>query len=392
HAKLRVTVIDRVNHHLFQPLLYQVATAGLAAPSIAAPVRHILAGQSNATVLLGDVTRIDAAARRVELDDATTIDYDYLIVASGATHSYFGRDDWARFAPGLKTLEDAFKIRRRILLAYEHAERETDDAKRAPWLTFVVIGAGATGVELAGTMAEIARHTLQGEFRRFDSRAARILLLEGGPRVLPAFPEDLSAKAQRQLERLGVTVRTNAKVTAIDEQGIAIDAERIDARTVIWAAGVAGSPLGKTLGVPLDRAGRVIVEPDLAVPDHPEIFVVGDLATIPSHQPPVPGVAPAAKQMGRLAARNVRARIAGQATSPFRYTDFGLLATLGRSAAVVQMGRLELSGFPAWALWLLAHVYFLINFRNRLVVLVDWGWSYFTFKRFARIVVGQKGE
>lgn len=391
-AAVRVTLVDRVNHHLFQPLLYQVATAGLAAPSIAAPVRHILAGQRNATILLGDVTRIDAAARRIELDDATTIDYDYLIVASGATHSYFGRDDWACFAPGLKTLEDAFEIRRRILLAYEHAERESNDAKRAPWLTFVVIGAGATGVELAGTMAEIARHTLQGEFRRFDSRASRILLLEGGSRVLPAFPLDLSAKAQAQLERLGVTVRTNAKVTAIDEYGIAIGAERIDARTMIWAAGVAASPLGKTLGVPLDRAGRVLVEPDLAVPDHPEIFVVGDLATIPSHQPPVPGVAPAAKQMGRLAARNVLARIAGQATTPFRYTDFGMLATIGRSAAVVQMGKLKLSGFPAWALWLLAHVYFLINFRNRLVVLLDWGWSYLTFKRFARIVVGRKAD
>ena len=385
----RITVIDAANHHLFQPLLYQVATAGLSAPAIAAPIRHILRRQDNATVLMASVQAIDTAARTVTTDDGQSIGFDYLIVATGATHSYFGHDEWAPFAPGLKTLEDALAIRRRILVGFEHAEREDDPLRRAAWLRFVVIGGGPTGVEMAGTLAEIARHTLAHEFRRIDTRAAKVILVEGSDRILNAFPPDLSAAAHRQLERLGVDVRLNARATGIDATGVAIGDARIDARTVIWAAGVAASPLGRTLGVPLDRAGRVIVQPDLAIPGQPNIFVIGDLAAITSDGKPAPGIAPAAKQMGRLAAANIRARIRGSTTQAFRYRDYGLLATIGRSAAVVQIGKLKLSGWPAWVTWLLAHVYFLIGFRNRLVVLIDWAWAYWTFQRYARIVIGK---
>jgi NADH dehydrogenase len=387
-APVRVTVIDRENHHLFQPLLYQVATAGLSAPAIAAPIRHILAGQQNTTVLLGEATRVDTGRRAVVLEDASEIGYDFLIVATGTTHSYFGNDAWAPYAPGLKTLEDAFEIRRRILLAYEHAEREPDPLRRAPWLTFVVIGGGATGVELAGTLAEIARHTLRGEFRNFDPRNARIVLVEGLERVLPAYPPDLSEKARLQLERLGVTVWPGRRVTGMDADGVQLGEDRLAAKTVVWAAGVAASPLGAALGVPLDRAGRVLVEPDLSIPGHPEVMAVGDLAAIPSHQPPVPGIAPAAKQMGRCAARNLLRRLRGEPTRPFRYRDYGQLATIGRSAAVAVVGRIRLWGFAAWIMWLVAHIYFLINFRNRLVVMIDWAWAYWTFKRYARIVAG----
>ena len=387
-AAVDVTVVDRVNHHLFQPLLYQVATAGLSAPAIAAPIRHILAGQANVTVLLAEVQRIDAPRRAVVLEDGAELAYDYLIVATGATHSYFGNDAWAEYAPGLKTLEDAMEIRRRVLLAYEHAEREPDLLRRAAWLTSVVIGAGATGVELAGMMAEIARHTLRGEFRRFDPSNARVVLVEGADRVLPSYPGDLSHKARLQLERLGVTVWLGRRVTAIDAGGVQLGEDRIAAKTVVWAAGVKASTLGATLDAPLDAAGRVLVEPDLSVAGHAEVYVIGDLAVVSGHRPPVPGVAPAAKQMGRLAAKNILLRIASKDALRFRYRDYGMLATIGRNSAVGVLGPVHLSGYPAWLTWLLAHIYFLINFRNRLVVMIDWAVSYWTFQRFARVVFG----
>jgi NADH dehydrogenase len=333
---------------------------------------------------MAEVTDIDPAARKVRLDGGDEVPYDYLVVASGSTHSYFGNDAWAPYAPGLKTLEDALEIRARILLAYERAELETDPAKRAAWLTFVVIGAGATGVELAGTLAEIARHTLRGEFRRFDPHKSRVVLVEGGERVLPPYPPDLSEKALAQLERLGVTVWLGKRVTGVDAEGVTMGGERIDAKAVIWAAGVASSPLGRTLGAPLDRAGRVQVQPDLSVPGHPEIFVVGDLAALPG----VPGIAPAAKQMGRHAGRNILNSIRGKQRKPFVYRDYGQLATIGRKAAVAVIGRVKLSGFIAWFVWLVAHIYFLINFRNRLVVMFDLAAAYWTFQRYARIVIG----
>jgi NADH:ubiquinone reductase (H+-translocating) len=382
-ASVELTVIDRTNHHLFTPLLYQVATAGLSAPAIAGPIRHILADQSNTMVLLGEVEDIQVNEKQIILEDGGRMAYDYLVVATGTTNSYFGNDAWAAFAPALKTLEDALEIRARILLAFERAERETDAARRAAWLTFVVIGAGATGVELAGTLAEIARHTLHGEFRRFDSRNARVVLVEASDRVLPPYPPDLSQRARLQLERLGVTVWLGHRVTGVDADGVSLGTERISSKTVIWAAGVASSPLGRALGAPLDRAGRVQVEPDLSVPGHPEIFVVGDLAAVAG----VPGIAPAAKQMGRHAAKNIIRSITGKSLTPFRYRDYGQLATIGRKAAVAEIGRLRLSGFPAWLVWLVAHIYFLINFRNRLVVMIDWFWAYWTFQRYARIVV-----
>ena len=379
---MEVTVIDRTNHHLFSPLLYQVATAGLSAPSISAPIRHILSGQRNVTVLLGEVIRIDVPRKVVVLEDGSEVPYDRLIVAAGAVNTYFGNDAWEPYAPGLKTLDDAMNIRRRVLLAFEHAERENDAAKRAQWLTFVVIGAGATGVELAGMLAEIARHTLKDEYRHFDSRNTRVVLVEGSDRVLPPYPPELSQKARLQLERLGVAVFLEKRVTGIDAEGVSIGKERIEAKTVLWAAGVTSSPLGRTLGAPLDRAGRVKVEPDLSLPGHPEVYVIGDLAALEG----VPGIAPAAKQMGRHAAKNLILSLNGQPTKPFRYRDYGQLATIGRNAAVAMFGRLRFSGYPAWLLWLVAHIYFLINFRNRLMVLIDWAWAYWTYQRAARIV------
>lgn len=385
-APVEVTVIDRTNHHLFTPLLYQVATAGLAAPAIAGPIRHILARQANTTVLLGEVQEIAVGEKQVRLEDGTHIGYDYLIVATGTINNYFGNEAWAPFAPGLKTLEDALDIRGRILLAFEHAERETDPARRAAWLTFVVIGGGATGVELAGTLAEIARHTLRGEFRRFDPHDARVVLVEGSDRVLPPYTPDLSEKARLQLERLGVTVWLGRRVTGVDASGVSLGDEKVAARTVLWAAGVASSPLGRFLGVPLDRAGRVRVEPDLSVSGHGEIFVVGDLAAVEG----VPGIAPAAKQMGRRAAKNIILSLEGKARQSFRYRDYGQLATIGRNSAVAMIGRVKLSGYPAWLTWLVAHIYFLINFRNRLVVLIDWAWAYWTFQRHARIVLRER--
>jgi NADH dehydrogenase len=387
-APVEVTVLDRTNHHLFSPLLYQVATAGLSAPSVAGPIRHILGGQRNVTVLLGEAQAIDIHSKCAILEDGSRIPYDKLIVATGTTHSYFGHDEWAPFAPGLKTLDDALEIRRRVLIAFERAERESDAARRAPWLTFVVIGGGPTGVELAGTFAEIARHTLQGEFRHFDPHSARVVLVEGTERVLQAYTPDLSLKAQLQLERLGVTVWVGRMVTGVDADGVSLGTERLASRTVVWAAGVAASPLGKSLGAPLDRAGRVRVAPDLTVPGHPEIYVAGDLASIDG----VPGIAPAAKQMGRHVAKNLVLSMKNKNTLPFRYRDYGQLATIGRNAAVVMIGKVKLSGFLAWLVWLVAHIYFLINFRNRLIVMIDWGWAYVTYQRYARIIFGKNSR
>jgi len=409
-AELEITMVDRTNHHLFQPLLYQVATAGLSAPAVSAPIRHTLRREmrrGNLTILQALVTGIDVAGHRVLLDGGDTLAYDHLIVAAGATHSYFGHDDWAAHAPGLKTLDDAFRIRARVIGAFERAERCTAPAERAPWMTFVVIGAGPTGVEMAGTMTEIAHHTLPQEFRRIDSTQAHVVLMEGSDRVLGAFVPKLSERAREQLVRLGVDVRTGCKVTSIDADGVnyetrdgeVVSTHRLPSKTVIWAAGVAASPLGRAIaqgtGATLDRAGRIVVEPDLSVVGHPEISVVGDLASASSHGPgeptPVPGVSPAAKQMGRSAAANLLRRLRGASTLPFHYIDYGNLATVGRKAAVVDLtvpvfGALRFSGYFAWLFWLFAHIYFLIGFRNRFVVLMDWAWAYWTYQRSARVV------
>ena len=388
-APVRITLLDRGNYHLFQPLLYQVATAGLSAPDIAAPLRHILRQQANVTVLMEEVREVDPVSRQVTIADRRVMDFDYALVATGATHAYFGHDDWAKHAPGLKSLDDALDIRRRILSAFERAEASDDPEERKALLTFAIVGGGPTGVELAGTMAEIARHTLSHEFRHINPADSRVLLLEAGPRLLSSFDPDLSEKARLQLEHLGVEVLTGAPVAEIDGKGLRVGDRRIPARTVLWAAGVAASPLARTLGVPLDRAGRVSVESDLAVPGHPHVFVAGDLAAIQSDGRPVPGVAPAAKQMGRHVAATIRARIAGQPATHFRYRDFGNLATIGRMAAVVQVGRWKLSGALAWWFWLWAHVFYLIGFRNRLVVMLNWTWAYWTYQRAARIILGK---
>ncbi|MFI5007646.1 MAG: NAD(P)/FAD-dependent oxidoreductase [Solirubrobacterales bacterium] len=386
-APVRVLLLDQRNHHLFQPLLYQVATAGLSPAEIASPIRRILRRQENATVLLAHATAIDAERKRVLLADGE-VAYDHLVVATGATHSYFGHDEWARFAPGLKTLDDALEIRRRALVAFEYAEREPDAEKRRQWLTFVVIGGGPTGVEMAGAFAEIARHSLARDFRRIDPRTARVILVEAGPRILSAYPSALSDKAARQLEALGVQVWTGAAVTSVDAEGVELGKERLAAGTVVWAAGVAASPLARTLNAPLDRAGRVKVAPDLTVPGRPEIQVIGDLASIEYRGQPVPGVAPAAMQMGTHAAANIVSALRGEPLQPFRYRDKGSLATIGRSRAVAVIGALKLSGFVAWAAWLLIHIFFLIGFRNRFVVLFNWAWAYLTFQRSARLIVG----
>ena len=385
----RITLIDRRNHHLFQPLLYQVATAGLSSPDIAAPLRHILRHQRNVEVRLGDVVDVRSEERCVVLGDGQVLHYDSLLLASGATHAYFGNDHWAAHAPGLKTLDDALYLRRKLLLAFERAEAESDPEARAAWLNFAIVGGGPTGVELAGTLTEIARHTLKNEFRNFDPRQARVRLIEAGPRVLPSFPPDLTDKARKQLERLGVEVYTGTPVTHIDENGYKLGDTFVPARTVVWAAGVAASPLARTLGVPLDRAGRVLAEPDLSVPGHPEIFVAGDLASVQQEDGrPVPGVGPAAKQMGRHVAQTLRARLAGKPAPKFRYRDYGNLATIGRLAAIAHLGRIKFSGMPAWWFWLAAHVYFLIGYRNRLVVLVNWMTAYWSYRRVARIILG----
>ncbi len=383
---VHVLVVDRRNHHLFQPLLYQVATAALSPGDIAAPIRHVLRAQRNTEVILGDVARVDAGARTLHLADGTRVPYDLLVVATGATHSYFGRADWAPLAPGLKTLEDALEIRRRIFTAFERAEREADPAARRALLTFVVVGAGPTGVELAGALAEIARYTLSADFRHISPESARVVLLELAPRVLPAYPERLSGAARRQLERIGVEVRTGAQVTGIDAAGVDVAGERIESRTVLWGAGVAASPLAGSLGAPLDRSGRVEVRPDLSIPGHPEVFVAGDLARFVQDGAAVPGVAPAAIQAGRHAARNALRRARGRRTLRFRYRDRGALATIGRAAAVGRVRGLELTGLAAWLAWLGVHIAFLIGFRNRVAVLLGWAWSYATFDRGARLI------
>jgi len=387
HVAVDVTVIDRQNHHCFQPLLYQVATAALSPAEIAWPIRHILRQQRNATVLMAEVNGIDPAGRLVQTG-AGPISYDYLVIATGATHSYFGHDDWIDFAPGLKRIEDATRIRRSILLAFEHAELAHDDAERQRLLTFVIVGGGATGVEMAGAIAEIARQTLAKDFRRIDPRSSRIILLEAGPRVLPTLPEDLSAYAERTLTRMGVDVRTSTRVINCDRRGVDLDRGRIDASTIIWAAGVVASPAAHWLGAEHDYAGRVLVRPDLSVPNHPEVFVIGDAAGVHDQTGAmVPGVAPAAKQMGRYVGRVIAARVDDTPSPPpFRYRSLGDLATIGRRAAVVNFGYLRLKGFVGWLFWSLVHIYFLIGVKNRFIVAFTWLWDYLTFHRGARLI------
>jgi len=396
-APVQVTLIDRRNFHLFQPLLYQVATGGLSPANIAAPLRAVLRKQRNCDVVLDEVVGFDAANRRVKLRNGE-LDYDTLIVAAGSRSSYFGRDDWERLAPGLKSVEDATGIRRRILLAFETADRERDPARRREWLTFVLIGGGPTGVELAGALAEISRHSLKHDFRHIDPGEANIVIVEAEPRILGTFPEELSAKATNALRKIGVTVRTQTRVTDIGADRVVLDTpdgtETLPARTVLWAAGVRASELSpllaKASGCETDRGGRIIVEPDLSVPGHPEVFVIGDMACYKhGGDRPLPGVAPVAIQEGKYVATLIRRRLAGKAAKPFRYRDYGNLATIGRSAAVAQFGRLQVSGFIAWVLWLFIHLMKLVQFQNRVLVFVQWAWSYFTFNRAARLITGE---
>jgi NADH:quinone reductase (non-electrogenic) len=390
-APVDIVVIDRENYHLFQPLLYQVATAGLSPADIAAPIRAIVGQYGNVTVILGAADGVDTVNRVVSLAGGRRMPYDFLVIATGARHAYFGHDDWEPFAPGLKRIEDATEIRRRILLAFELAESETDEAERRRLMNLVVVGGGPTGVELAGAIAELASRALAQDFRHIDPRAARIILIEAGPRVLPSMPADLSEDAKKRLERLGVEVRLGAPVTGVDAGGVTTANERIEARTVLWAAGVAASPASEWLNAERDNVGRVKVAPDLSLPGHPEIFVVGDTAHVSHDGKQVPGVAPAAKQEGAYVGKLIAARVAGKpAPSPFRYRDYGSLATIGRKAAVIDFGWIHLRGFFAWLIWTLAHVYYLIGFRNRLVVALSWLWAYFTFQRGARLIVGTK--
>ncbi len=385
---VRVTLIDRKNHHTFQPLLYQVATAGLSPGEIAAPIRWILRGHGNVEVLLDEVGDFDLGRRVVKLLDQE-IHYQYLIVAAGVRHAYFGHDEWEPLAPGLKSIEDALEIRRRVLLAFELAERQAASGEGQMPLNFVVVGGGPTGVELAGALAEIARRVLTHEFRCIDPQRTRIVLLEAGPRILPSFPEDLSRSAEAQLKRLGVEVLTSAMVTVIEPAAVRLGETRLPAAVVLWAAGVAASPLGKKLCVPLDRAGRVLVEPDLSIPGHPEVFVIGDLAALQDESGnPLPGLAPVAMQQGRAAARNIGRDLQGQPRAKFHYVDKGSLATIGRAAAVAQFGKIHISGFLAWLSWLFVHILYLIGFRNRLTVMIQWAWSYLTHERGARLITG----
>ncbi|MEO8359099.1 MAG: NAD(P)/FAD-dependent oxidoreductase [Vicinamibacteria bacterium] len=387
-APLAITLIDKKNHHLFQPMLYQVATAALNPSDIAAPIRSLMASQKNCRVLLAEATRIDTAASLVETD-GDPIPFDYLIVATGAGHSYFGHHEWAAVAPGLKTVEDALDVRRRVFGAYERAEREADPEKRRAYLTFVVIGAGPTGVEMAGAMSEIARSTLAGDFRSIDPTTARIILVEGLGRVLPPFPEELSKAARVQLERLGVEVMTGTRVTGIDKEGVTLGANRIDAHTVIWAAGVQGSSVAASLGVELDGSGKVRVGPDLSIPGFPHIFVAGDLASITQDGESVPGVCPAAIQGGKHVAQNIIALTNRQPTKPFHYLDKGSFAVIGRGAAVGDMFGWKMAGRVAWLAWLGIHIAFLIGFRNRVSVLLGWAYSYMTHRRGARLITGK---
>ncbi len=384
---VRVTLLDRRNHHLFQPLLYQVATATLSPGDIAAPIRWILRRQRNVRVLLGEAAAIDVAARRVLLTDGAAVDYDYLIVATGASHAYFGHPEWARFAPGLKTLEDALEIRRRLLLAFERAEREPDADRQQRLVTFVIVGGGPTGVELAGTLAEIARQTLRDEFRAIDTSRARIILVEAGPTILPSFPEKLRRAARASLLQLGVDVREGIAVTDITANGVSLNGQHLLANTVLWAAGVAASPVVASLGVPLDRAGRVIVNEDLSIPGHREVFVVGDAAAF-AHQTgkPLPGVAQVAMQGATQAARNVLRLVENQPTRRFQYHDKGSMAIVGRGSAIADFGWTSFSGIVAWFAWLFIHIFMLIGFRNRLAVLLQWGAAYLTFQRSVRLI------
>jgi NADH dehydrogenase len=396
-APVKVTLIDKRNFHLFQPLLYQVATGGLSAGDISSPLRAVLSRQKNTEVLMGEVTEIDPQQQTVKVQNRE-LNYDSLIVATGVSHHYFGNDQWAPKAPGLKTVEDALEMRRRIFVAFEAAEKETDPEKRRAWLTFVLVGGGPTGVELAGAMAELAYSTLKDDFRNIDTSEAKIILIEGMDRVLPPYPPELSAKAQASLERLGVTIQTKAMVTNIENDVVTIrkgdETEQIAARTVLWAAGMKASGMGeviaKATGAELDRAGRVIVEPDLSVPNHPNIFVIGDLANFPhQNDKPLPGVAPVAMQEGQYVARLIKQRFKGETLPAFHYNDYGSLAVIGRNAAVVDLGFIKFAGFPAWLAWIFIHIFFLIEFDNKLLVLIQWGWNYFTRKRGARLITNQ---
>jgi NADH dehydrogenase len=384
-AAVDVTVVDRQNHHCFQPLLYQVATAALSPADVAWPIRHILRRQMNATVLMAEIRAIDTDKRVVQAD-SVSIPYDYLVLATGATHSYFGHDEWAELAPGLKRIEDATRIRRRILIAFERAEFATDEAERRRLLTFAIVGGGATGVEMAGAISEVARQSLAKDFRRIDPTAARIVLIEAGPRIMPTLPENLSDYVKRTLGKKGVEVMTSTLVTACDARGVEFEHGRLDAATVIWAAGVVASPAARWLNAAYDRAGRVLVDPDLSVPGHPNVFAIGDTAVVPD-QPGIPGTAPPAKQMGAYVGRLIAARVAGRSSPPpFRYHHLGDLATIGRHAAVVKLGRLELTGFLGWLFWSLVHIYFLIGVRDRFIVAFTWLWDYVTFQRGARLI------
>ena len=386
-APVRITLVDRRNHHLFQPLLYQVATASLATSEIAWPIRYLLRDRPEVTTLFANVIGVDAAAKRVLLDDGDTLPYDTLVLATGARHAYFGHDEWEPFAPGLKTLEDATTLRRRILVAFERAERETDSTRRAALLTFVIVGAGPTGVELAGTIAELARDTLPPDFRNIDTQDARVVLIEAGPRVLAGFPDDLSAYAQRSLESLGVEVVLGQPVTECSIDGVVYGGSKLPAKTLIWAAGVRASSAAEWLGAPADRAFRLQVEPDLTVPGHPDIFAIGDTVTINGPDgKPVPGIAPAAKQQGVYVANAIKARLRGEAPGPFRYQHAGSLAQIGKRKAVIDFGRFKLRGTIAWWIWGIAHIYFLIGLRNRLSVALSWLWIHARDQRAARLI------
>ena len=396
-APVQVTLVDRHNYHLFQPMLYQVATAALSPGDIASPTRWVLREQKNVRVLLAEVDRVDPNAQLVMLNEGDpgqphelTLKYDYLILATGSTHAYFGHPEWSTRALGLKTLDDALEIRRQVLLSFEAAEREQNETAQRRLLTFVIVGAGPTGVELAGALAEIARQALRQDFRNIRPESARILLLEGGPTILSTFPEILREKARQSLQRLGIEVRTNSVVTMVDPEGVMVGDERIPAQTVLWAAGVAASPLARSLDAPLDRAGRVLVEPTLAVPRHPRIFVIGDLAALQQDGRPLPGVAQVAIQGGRHAARNILRSIRGEPLLPFRYRDHGNVAVIGRGSAVVDVGGVRASGFFAWVFWLFLHIFWLIGFRNRVTVLIEWAWSYITMQRGVRLITGER--
>lgn len=385
-ARVRITLVDKRNHHLFQPLLYQVATAGLAAPDIAAPIRKILADQPNVTVLMERAISIQREKKVLVTGDGE-LDYDYLVVATGVTNDYFGHPQWEAHAPGLKSLEEAVDIRRRVLLAFETAEKEPEAEKRAPWLTFVVIGGGATGVELAGALSEIARRTMASDFRNFRPGDARVVLLEGGPRLLPAFPPELSEQARHDLQELGVEVQLNARAQSIDERGVKIENEFIEARNVLWAAGVRGVPVAASIGAKMDRAGRVFVRPDLTVEGAPGVFVIGDAAAFPVGDGILPGVAQVALQQGRQVGRNIMASMAGKPLGSFSYFDRGSMATIGRNRAIAYSAGIQLTGFVAWLGWVFIHVLYLVEFRNRLVVLFEWLWAYISYSRSARIII-----